>query len=611
MRAWRITTVVVIVALVVSAAVLERRDDLRAGRAGASLDQFSLAKLMPTAARPGATGSVWFCAAGTATGRDDGLAEHTVVVANGSAVPVSGTLTAFPDTGEPVSRHIEVGPFSRIGVEVAGIITAEHAAVLVELSGGEAAVEHLLRGPDGQGVAACSSTSSNRWYVPAGSTTPGSREILAIFNPFPEDASVDLAFETEDGRRTPEKYSNLLVRGSAVTPVDITDVVTVRRQVAALVTVGSGRVVVDHLQIFDGSEGHPRGLSVSPGAPAPHPRWYLPDVPGARDGLDQSVVVLDPGPSGAEIEIQVREASTGRTVEPYDAEVRGEQYTEVAVMSDGRVRAGEAASLAVLSTNQVPVVVSHVIRTASPDHTDGSRGDAGGGVGLASGERVRGVSYLLGSPLLARRWLVPAAALAGASEEAVIVANPTAEDVTLTVNALRRGSSGPVEGYDERTVPAGARLTVDVGLLDDEEVSIEVVATGPVVVQHRLQFGEPDDVAVAIAIPVDGSLVDLPIEPVIEIDLDLTPEGTDLPPGIDLPVPVPDTGSGPDGTSPDGSLPAAGPGTDLSSSSTSTVAPAAPPAVPDPGGTPGGPVGPPGGQVTTAGPAPAPSAGPG
>lgn len=530
MRAWRFTVVAVIVALVVAAAVLERRDDLQSSRAGSSLDAFSLAKLMPTAARPGATGSVWFCAAGTATGRDDGLAEQTVVVLNVSGSPISAKLTVFPDHGEPVAHDLEVAPFSRRDVSVADLLTADHAAVLVELSGGEAAVEHVLRGPDGAAVAPCSSTSSNRWYVPAGSTAPGSREILAIFNPFPEDASVDLAFETEDGRRTPEKYSNLLVRGSAVTPVDITDVVTVRDQVAALVAVGSGRVAVDHLQVFDGSEGHLRGLSVSPGAPAPSPQWFLPDGFPDRDGLDQSVVVLDPGEQSAQIEVQVRQAGSGRTVEPYDAEVRGEQYSEISVLSDGRVPDADGASLTVVSTNQVPVVASHVVRAEAPN----------------DGEGVTGVAYTLGSPLLARRWVVPAATFTGSTGAAVVVANPTDQAVAVTVNAVRDGTLGTVQGFDERPVPPGARLTVDVDALDDDHTGIEVVATGPVVVEHRLQFRSPDDVALAVGVPVDGTLVDMPIAPLTEVDLDVAPDGGDLPPGIELPVP----GTGLDGTLP-------------------------------------------------------------
>ncbi|MCX7619697.1 MAG: DUF5719 family protein [Acidimicrobiales bacterium] len=515
-------------ALIVAGVVLERNDEWRSSRAGSSADVFSLAKLMPTAARPGAAGSVWFCAAGTATGRADGMAEQTVVIFNVSGETVEAKITVFPDQGDPVTRAFEVAALSRRDVVISELVTAEHAAALVELSGGEAAVEHVLRGPNGAAAAACSSTSSNRWYVPAGSTTPGSREILAIFNPFPKDASVDIAFETADGRRRPDRYTNLLVRGSAVTPVDITDVVTVRDQVAALVTVGSGRVVVDHLQIFDGSGGEFRGLSVSPAATTASPQWFFADGQPAANGLAQSIVVLNPSDQNAEVEVQVREATSGRAVEPYDAGVRSGQYKEMSVLADERLPRGESASFVVLSTNQTPVVAAQVLKAK----------------GSGEGAALAGVEYTMGSPLLARRWLVPAGAFPEATGADVLIANPTDQEIVVTVNAIRRGRSGRFQGFEERSIAPGARVSVDVSALRDEQVGIEVVADGPVLVQHRLQFAAPIEVATAIAVPVDGTQVDTPIAPLIEIDLGGVPGGTELPPGIELPVP----GTGP-GTS--------------------------------------------------------------
>ena len=84
-------------------------------------------------------------------------------------------------------------------------ITAEWVSALVEINNGTAAVEHTVSGPLGADVAPCSPAGSDHWYFADGSTTVDARELLFLFNPFPEDAIVDLSFSTEDGRVAPPR----------------------------------------------------------------------------------------------------------------------------------------------------------------------------------------------------------------------------------------------------------------------------------------------------------------------------------------------------------------------------------------------------------------------
>ncbi|MEZ5143873.1 MAG: DUF5719 family protein [Acidimicrobiales bacterium] len=489
MRAWRAPALVVIVGLLVAGGVVQhRQDDAAASR----VETTEVERLMPVAARPGAPSSTWYCAGGTATGKADGVAEHTVTVANASTADVQVSLTAFPSEGEPRSRSFTVPAGSRRDTALTELVTAPWAAALVEVDGGEVGVEHRVRGVDGQAVAPCASAPAGRWYFPAGATRRGAREVLAVFNPFPDDAVVDLDFETDDGRRTPQPYQGLVVPGGRVLPVDITDVVTVRNEVAASVAVRTGRVVVDQVQVWNGTDGQPRGIGLMLGATAPTATWAFPG--GAQlvesSDVNESYVLYNPGDSPATALVQVRtdDEATRGAVEPYEVTVRPRQYTIVSLTQDRRVPTDVGRWAEVFTTDGPPLVVERMVQAKG-------------------GAPVRGVSQTLGSPLQATRWLVPSAGGAGVSASKLTVVNPSASDAaTVTITAVRDGERGPVEGFDGRSLPAGGRVSLDTDRLPDPDATLLVVdASAPVVVATELALADPTDRSEAMAIPIAGT----------------------------------------------------------------------------------------------------------
>ena len=169
------------------------------------------AELAPVGADEDAVASTWYCAGGTAGA--GGAADHLVVVTNVGGTPVSGRVQAFPvnaDPGPPAAFEVPAG--GRRALRVGDLVVADHAAALVEMRGGPVFVEHEVRGPTGHDLSRCASRPSSSWYFPWGQTTLGSTLRLALFNPFPGDAVVDVTFDTEDGYRRPEAYQAMLVR---------------------------------------------------------------------------------------------------------------------------------------------------------------------------------------------------------------------------------------------------------------------------------------------------------------------------------------------------------------------------------------------------------------
>ncbi len=448
-----------------------------------------VAELTPTAAAAGTLSSTWYCAAGSATGDDAGPAEQRVIVANASDAAATGTMTLYPEGAERTEVPVEVPANGRTEVVVSEHVTAAWAAALVEVTGGEITVAHSLTGPTGRSLSDCASSPSAGWYFPGGSTEVGRSMWIALFNPFPGEATVDLAFDTTDGARTPQDYQGIVVPGGTVVVRKVSDAVTLDPQVATTVSVRSGRVIAEQIQSLDGRDDGPKGLAATLGATAPSPIWSFPT--SAPDGAEvtETVAVFNPGETDTEVlvQVQLQDPATHGTVEPFEISVPAHRYAVVDVSGDERVPDG----------------VAHWIVVRAPDGSDivAQRTFAGAGGGLTSS---------VGLPVVATRWLAPVAVLGSADDtptSQVSVANPSAtQSATITVREHGEGTSSDIVGATDLVLAPGERVAVD--LVTAELTggdSVEVVSDVPVVVGQWLAFATPVDIATPNGIPVAGT----------------------------------------------------------------------------------------------------------
>jgi hypothetical protein len=505
---------VLILALLVGGLVLGREGSERERTAAADIDP---ATLLPVAGPDDALDGSWFCAG--QTGGEETGADGTLVIANVGDSPAVGTVEAVAvGADEPVVERVEIAARSTERVAVADLVEADWVAAQVQVEGGTVVVEHEVTGEQGRDAAPCQSRASSSWLLPSGASTRDAGLTLAIYNPYPGEARVDLAFTTDESVREPSDLQGLSIAPGAVVAIDVSSVVTERPVLASRVTATRGQVVVDRVQTFNGegaatteeeaeAETYLRqGLTVTPAIPEAARTWAFPA--GLKAGfVHEQIVLFNPDEERtAEVELTVDldDPQRNGTLEPFPVTVPPGAFSVFDVDSIETIPDGVTHSITARSENDVPIYAERTLAAAGEDapYTD--------------------TAASTGSPLASERW---AFATGPADDEAgrYVVVNPGTEPVEVTLTAFGDGDDEPVEvpvigGDEDETAPSftlepGARREIAVEGLDEDRRSVEVVATGPVVAERRLFFSSTEEVgqgaSVALGIPRRQGLIRL------------------------------------------------------------------------------------------------------
>lgn len=488
-RTWRIPALVVLAGLLVAGIVVEQR------RPAPVAPTVLTTGSVPVVAADDASGSTWYCAAGTATSAPDGYAEQTVIVANSTDRESAGTLTVYTDSGARQSRPLTVPAHGSTTVRTSDVLRAPWASVVVEASGGGISVTQEVRGPAGRSAADCASSSSPVWWFPAGTSRVGSRLSLALFNPFPGEATVDITFDTEDGTRTPQQFQGLVVRGGQVSIVDISAVVTLRERVSMSVNARSGRVVATGLQTTDGRNATASGLTFVPGSTIAAPVWIFPVSTPVTVAGAETVAIINAGDTDADVQVQVQldDPAANGTVEPFAVSVPARRTVEVDLGADARVPAAVGHWLIVRATGGEPLVAARnvgVVRTAS----------------------AGGLTSSIGVPVVATRWIGAVPVPTSTSAALLSIVNPHAtRRATITLRVHADGRVSDVERMVSVVIPPGQRTVIDLARALASRATgpsgpWEVVSDLPVVAGQWFTFSGPIDVATVGAFPVVGTL---------------------------------------------------------------------------------------------------------
>ncbi len=473
MRPRRIPILVLLVCTVAVLALVEV-DDRVPAPLGGEAGEFA----MPTVEGSSALSSAWFCAASATRG--DGRADLSVTVANGGAEPRTGTVTWVPNVGDPVTRTLDIGPFRGVRLEAVDAVNAAGASAIVELDGGGVSVEHAVESPRGTGLAPCAPAASDRWFLANGTTARDATQVLVLFNPFPDDAIVDVSFATDQGRDAPDALQGLPIRARSTTRINLTDAVRRREITATTVSARRGRLVVDRLQWFDGSAGR-TGLTLTLAAPAPAEVWTF---PGGlfEEGLTERWRLYNPGDRDAVVIIEVVPDS-GEVPIPVERTVPARSQVAVDAAESESIPPGTGHSSTVRSVNGVAVVAERELVATPPSDR-------------------RGWSSVLGSPLAARRWVLATGPDAGSVDEQLVVHNPGAEPVRFSVSALATGSAIAVPGLQQVELGPAQRRVVDVAdVLERSPLPLVVEADGPVVVERDLSPAVDPGIAAMMGVP--------------------------------------------------------------------------------------------------------------
>lgn len=467
----RVPALVLIVVLAVGAWIVDTRVDRPATDVATDVQT-------PMGARVAARSSAWFCTGATAS--NDGAANGTLVVANAGPRALSGTVTVIPSEGDPRSINVSVATAGRSIVRLADVVSAPYASALVELDGGGAVVELVGTGSLGETVSPCASNASTTWFFADGVTTKDATEILSLFNPFPEDAVVDLVFTTEEGEVTPQALTGLSVRGHGMTAINVGEHVQRREQVSARITARAGRLVAARLQTFDGTATR-KGVSLGLGAAAPGDVWYFPQG-YLVEGLTERFHVFNPGTEEARAQVEL--ALEQGQAEPILLTVPPESRVTLTANDEARIPKSVPHAVTVRSVNGQGIVVERTVEGVSPA--------ARTGVAIAAGGRVPAAS-----------WVVAAGQVDENTDEWLVLQNPNGRAATFSVKLLDDKGGNTPTALDKISVPGRQRREVKLNdYLPKGGTALLVTSDQPLVVERDYYRRGGLGMAMSPAIPL-------------------------------------------------------------------------------------------------------------
>ncbi|HVE94895.1 MAG TPA: DUF5719 family protein [Acidimicrobiales bacterium] len=451
----RLPAIAVLAGALVFAGIADRGD-----RAPRPERQGSIAS-QPTASPADALSSTWYCPSGTAV--PGGPADATVVIFNPTDQIISGAMYVVGLEKIRGGRVLTIPARDRVAVRVADVARSPHAATLVQLDRGGAVVEQTIGGANGDSAGPCATTASNIWYFAEGATTRAAGLVYSLFNPFPDDAIVDLSFTTDEGRSAPAAFQGVVVPAGSLIALDIGSHVRRREHISSVVRARRGRLVVGALQTHAG-DGR-RGASVTLGATSPANAWTFADgLTGP--GFVEKLHLFNPGSEESRVAVDLV-LDQGET-EPFDLRVPPQSRITLDLVAEPRVPKGVGHSLLVRSDNREPIVAQRTIDFGSPGPRTGHVND-------------------MGSPRPAQHWALAAGGATDSLDEWVSVLNASPRPVRVTVRGGSGGTIDALPGLDGVVIPRGKRQAFRIAQhLVRAELPLLIDADGDVFVERFL-----------------------------------------------------------------------------------------------------------------------------
>ena len=404
---------------------------------------------------PSASVAAWYCAEGTSN--PNGRADEEIVMGNVATTPSRATVTVFGGSGVPaVRRRYRVDPGQVVRFRVADISPLAEPGVVVEVSGGATAVEHRIqRGTDGA-LGPCAREPVQRADFAGGTTLKGAETWLALFNPFPDDAIVDVRATTGDGVRAPGALQGIVVPRFTRVSVPLHDLVSRVDLLAISTSVRRGRVVAEESVALDGTDGR-AGLAMSLGEGRAR-QWRFP-VGVTGSGRQERLVVANPESRDAQVTVSFA-LDAAAAVEPVTLIVPA---TTALAVDLTRVPPDIGFSTRVRSSQ--PIVAEVIGATGAPQGAD-----------------VRGLASDLGFGAGARRWVVvPARLDVNSVDELALVSTDGHRHRIQVVRVDQRRERVVARA----TVPSVGRVAVDLTkVVGSSAIAVELHADGPVVVER-------------------------------------------------------------------------------------------------------------------------------
>ncbi|HET9600385.1 MAG TPA: DUF5719 family protein [Acidimicrobiales bacterium] len=418
----------------------------------------------------------WFCPGGPTIGDRS----TSVTMFNSTDDPREVTVSAVSEAGVRGSVPLTLPPRNRAVVNLADLAAGEHTAATVAAYGGGVAVEQTVVGRSGVATSPCADRASSSWYLADGTTTQDAAFILVLYNPFPDDAVVDVSLTTIERTLEPPGLQAVVVPGQSLRIFDITQAAQREELVSTVVRGRGARIVAGRIQSSDNPNR--RGFAAGVAAAQPQQTWWFPDG-GKGEGVVERFVVFNPGELDAAVDLSFLPADGVAPPAPVSIVVPPSSFQLVDVDALAEVSPGDHSTVVNVVGDETPVVVERLL-TRPVDDTPVT-------------------TILLGSQLTVPQWYVieEAAARGGV----VVVMNSAGLPTTAAVKAIGPAGAVPVPGFEAVPIPAGGSAAITI----PETVGgfpLLVEGAQPIVVEWRARADAGDRVSRvdALAFPVIG-----------------------------------------------------------------------------------------------------------
>ena len=442
----RTALVVAIVAVLVAAGVITRADRVD--------DVPAVRGPRVTSARNGA--ATWYCAEGTAN--PEGRADEEIVIGNVGARPSRATVTVMSGSDATQVRREYAVPAGQVTrVPVSEIAAVGEPGVIVEVEGGRSVVEHRIRRGADDAVGPCARESAVSAEFAAGTTIKGAELWIALFNPFPDDAIVDVRAITGAGLRAPSRLQGIVVPRYSRVSVPVHEAIPRVDLVATRVVARRGRVITEESIALDGSDGR-SGLALSLGRDRAR-RWWFPN---ALIGSGRNERLLLANPAARDVRATVRfPLDAAAALEPVTLLLPGESVTAV----DLNLIPPDFGFSVVITARRP--IVAEMIATSGPPQ----------------GEDVRGIASSLGLTGGSVEWAVVPARVGATSADVLAVVSTDGRAHRVTIE--RTDGKGRRVMARVRVPPTGRALLHLDQEVDDPALALVLRSDGPVAVERE------------------------------------------------------------------------------------------------------------------------------
>ena len=371
--------------------------------------------------------TVWYCPWIEASD----VLNSTISMATDVEATIDLTLLNPLSNADPTLFSFDLQAQSATGIDTGVLLRTGESPAIVEISNGPAAAASLQSADGLVSADKCTVSVPTEWYLPGGSTKTGSFTQLRLFNPFADNAEVEITAHSEFNLDLIPDFAQIDVAGRSWTTIDFEPFLPFRDELSIKVTATTGLVIPAMIRTDQHGEAMWIGSS-------PSQTWEFPVVSPGK--LEPAIAVVTAGDDDVTVTVDIV-TEAGIIVDAREVTL---DSTAPALIPLGDL-ALAPYGVRVKATAPIVATVVASVADASDDLGDGSLDDVSPSTTIQDADTdtteateedfARGLAGTTGIPELSPSWIVPIETLPG-SATTLWMMNSGVDAATVNVVAL-------------------------------------------------------------------------------------------------------------------------------------------------------------------------------